>query len=135
MAQFFGSYATAFSHGNLDEICGLFAEPCGITGSGFLLTVSSREDARAGIEQLLEKYSKLGMSRVRITKLIPNLYASDHAITDIEWTMLRADGSEIIRFDNTYVVKKIGPDWKIVFVVAHNEGERLRLLERSARPA
>lgn len=134
MAQLFGSYATAFSHGNIDEICGLFAEPCGISGSGFLLAMSNREEARSGIEQLLAKYAGLGMSRVRITKLIPNLYASDHAVTDIEWTMLRADGSEIIRFDNTYMVKKIASDWKIVFVVAHNEGQRLRQLERSANP-
>jgi hypothetical protein len=121
MAEFFAKYATAFSHGDLDALCGLFAKAFCLSSPSTMMMVSGAGKGRAVIGEMLERYAGLGFARAKISKLNPTSYASDHALADVRWSLLGEDGGEIIAFDATYVLKKFSGDWRIVMAISHAE--------------
>jgi hypothetical protein len=126
LAEFFSSFAGAVSASDVDRISGTFAKAFGVSDPAAVRFVSGREHIHALISQTVERYGQLGFNRIRIAHLNPNLYDSNHAVADLEWILLDAQGNEIARFDHTYILHRHGGLWRIVFVIVHNEEERLR---------
>jgi hypothetical protein len=129
IAEFFGRYATAFSHGQLEDVVSLYSKAFTLCAPGSMMVVSGRDKARQVIGEAMSRYAELGFCRAKIGKLQPNLYASDHAVADLEWSLLDGSGSPILVFDATYVLRKFGEQWKIVLLIAHNEAERLQQVQ------
>jgi hypothetical protein len=126
MAEFFGRYATAFSHGDVEALCALFAKAFCLSSPSTMMMVSGTEKVRTVIRESLARYAGVGFARAKISRLNPTLYASDHALADLQWTLIDADGGDIASFDATYVLKKFSTDWRIVLVISHNEEQRLQ---------
>ena len=47
-------------------------------------------------------------------------------LVQIEWKLIRENGSELVDFDNTYLVRVIDGIPKIALLIAHNEQQRMR---------
>ncbi len=114
------------SSNDIDRISGTFAKAFGVSDPTTVRFVSGREHIHDLLAQSVKRYEQLGFNRIRIAHLTPNLYDSNHAVADLEWILIDAQGNEITRFDHTYILHRHAGLWRIVFVIAHNEEERLR---------
>jgi hypothetical protein len=126
IAEFFSQFASAVCKCDLDKICDCFTQAFGFSDPESLRFISGHRQIRELAQLSVERYQALGFNRIKISRLTPNLYESNHATADLEWILLDGGGLEICRFDHSYVLRKLGGLWRIVFVVAHNEARRLR---------
>lgn len=132
MAEFFSHFAHAVSTCDIDAICNTFARVFGHSDPESIQFISGPTHIRELVQQSVERYVNLGFNRIRISRLTPNCYDSDHAYADLEWILLDSDGQELARFDHSYMLRRMNGRWRIVFVIAHNETARLKAVGLSS---
>ncbi len=126
IAEFFSRFATAVTNEDLQTISSTFAKAFAYSDAESLRFISSSVQIQEHIRRSVDRYRGLGCNRMRLILLGSNLYESDHCMIDLEWILLAADSAEIARFNHSYVMRKFAGEWRIVFVISHNESERLQ---------
>jgi hypothetical protein len=126
IAEFFSRFATAVTNGDLETITGTFAKAFVLSDMESVRFVSNPAHVQEHVHASVARYRDLGCNRIRLKMLGSNLYESDHAMIDLEWILLDHDSRELVRFNHSYVMRKFLGVWRIVFVIAHNEADRLQ---------
>jgi hypothetical protein len=129
MAQlrtFFDTYADALTQKDTERVAALFAKEFMATGMG--ATHSTRNDAslRAQLAQDAQRYRQIGVDAVEVKNYLEAELGSGFWLTKVEWELLDEDLNTLAIFDSTYLVDAGGDAPKIVFVIEHNQHERLQ---------
>jgi hypothetical protein len=125
MQSFFAKYAVALSSGDAKRIASFYAPQFMMEGPEGGRPFHNDRKFRAIIKAADKHYRKLGLTQLKIAKFLKADLGQDYKIAQVEWLALRADGSEGLRYDATYVVA-LQPQTEIVFFISHNEQDRLK---------
>jgi len=64
------------------------------------------------------------MKTIRIISFTEFPIDANHKMAEVSWGLAKSDGTKIISFDVSYIVRL--PEMKILMFISHNENERLK---------
>jgi hypothetical protein len=125
MQAFFTNYASAVTLGHSKTIASFYAPTFMMESPTERRALKNGFTFKMILKAAHKYYRKRGIMQLKITKLLKADLGDLYKIAQVEWQALRADGSEVLRYDVTYVIA-MHPLPKIVFFISHNEQERLK---------
>lgn len=125
MQSFFAKYAMALTSGDVKRIAQFYAPTFTMESPQGRQFIKNGVKFRNMLKTADKYYRRRGLTQLKIAKLMKAELGQYYKIAQVEWLALRADGSEGVRYDVTYVVA-LHPQPAIVFFISHNEAERLR---------
>jgi hypothetical protein len=89
--------------------------------------LTNNNEFRSNLLTVFSGYRQLGAKECRMltTKIIH--FKSSHYIANIEWGLIDHKDKPIVKFDISYCIKKMGDLWRFIFVIDHNEKNRIDL--------
>jgi hypothetical protein len=125
MQSFFHNYASAVTMGDIARIASFYAPTFMMESPNQRRALKNGRTFKSVLKAAHKFYRSRGLAQFKITKLLKADLGEHYKIAQVEWQALRADGSEAVRYDVTYIIA-LYPQPKIVFFISHNERERLR---------
>lgn len=123
---FFDTYAAAFNASDIEVIAGSYAP-------GFIMTSATGAACNTNDAQFHDRlkkaagfYQHIGMYSAKIAAFSENVLDAHHSLVKIQWELFREDGSELVNFDVSYLVRKGDNGPEIVLVIPHNEAENMQ---------
>ena len=121
--DFFTAYGETFGRNDADELAQYFAAPCLIASED---NVHSSADAKAlhqFLEELLSYHREHNTNYIKPLTILPTEVAPWLYQVAITWAIMGQNDRERARFQALYSVRLFGEQWKIIFVVTHEERE------------
>jgi hypothetical protein len=119
LRAFFEGYARTF-HADLDRFCEHFHFPCTtVRLDGALQVLRTKEEALEFFAAAQEQYEAEGCTHWGITQLAAVPLGEGSATATIDWAMLRADGSSIRGWTQTYNVIGSAHGWHVLLSTLH----------------
>jgi hypothetical protein len=125
MQSFFHNYASAESMGEVARIASFYAPTFMMESPTQRRAMKNGRAFKSVLKTAHRFYRSRGLAQFKVTKLLKADLGEHYKIAQVEWQALRADGSEAVRYDVTYIIAQY-PQPKIVFFISHNEHDRLR---------
>jgi hypothetical protein len=126
LREFFDRYATVLNNADIELIAQMYTDQFMATSPDYCTCNKNDDEFRAVLASTAQIYKHIGMHAIRINTYIESLLDHHFHLVQIEWQLFREDGSELVAFDNTYLVRVTEGIPKIVLFIAHNEQQRLR---------
>lgn len=121
LEAFFAAYAEAFSRLDGDAVAAHCSVPMAISQGESITWWSDAEPVRDNMRKLCAIYRQAGMARalprIENAQWLGNL----DAVVRVRWTLLRADGSLLQRFDTGYHLKRVADRFQVLLVTAFDE--------------
>jgi len=126
LKEFFSRYESAFNAFDSDAIANAFADSCIITTPEDVLLVRNDGQLRTILNRITSRYKAIGVKSVKVASLTEMQLDPSHSLAKVTWDLLREDGTEIVSFDVTYLVRMTEDGSAIILLMPHNEEQRLR---------
>jgi hypothetical protein len=120
MSQFFGhQYNEAWKFGG-DEIAKLYYAPTvTVRGDGSIHCLQSHEELARFFQGVLDTYKSQGSDGTTMHDLVVVPIGERSALATMTWKMLRADGSPIREWRQSYNVVRLAEGWRILVSTFH----------------
>ena len=118
---FFREYASAFNEFDPERIASLFHCPCLIVNHESVAQFATREAVRENMRGVCAYHRAEGYGRASVVDLSARLIANNLALVDVQWRVVRADGSHLWAWKLTYNLVDHGDGWKIYVATTHEE--------------
>ena len=120
MSDFFGrQYNEAWKFGG-DEIAKLYCAPTvTVRGDGSIHCLQSREELARFFQGVLDTYKSHGQAGTTMHDLVVVPIGDRSALATMTWKMLRADGSPIREWRQSYNVVRLEDGWRILVSTFH----------------
>jgi hypothetical protein len=120
MSDFFGrQYNEAWKFDG-DEISRLYCVPTvTVRGDGSIHCLQSREELARFFQGVLDNYKSQGHAGTTMHDLVVVRIGDSSALATMTWKMLRADGSSIRRWRQSYNVVRLAEGWRILVSTFH----------------
>lgn len=124
VAAFFERYRVALERADADWLAACYRVPLPVIRPDRTVLVDDPAALRAEIGKILDFYRWSGMARVELARLAVERSESGLDVATLTWRPLTAEGAEIARIDQTFIVRRTLGEARIAGVVAHNEERR-----------
>lgn len=82
---------------------------------------------KTNIDKSFKRYATIGAMYCSSTQYeIVTMPSTDHALANVEWSLYDSNDQPMLSFDITYCMKQIEGQWKFIFVIDHNEDQRIK---------
>ena len=123
LIRFFEHYAQTF-YEQMETFCGLYFYPCStVRLDGSVQVMLTQPEAVQFFSEALLKYEAEGCVRWEIHEFDVTSLGTHSAAATLEWQMLRADGSRIRAWTQTYNVIGGAGAWKVLHSTLHRGSE------------
>jgi hypothetical protein len=126
LRQFFEKYAAAVGMGNFQAIADAFADTFIAAGPKVRAATTNDTLFLATLGEADKFYKQLGIRVLKLNSYEETQIDLDLLQVKIEWQGLGSDGSEIVKYDTSYIVQTVDNASKILLMYSHNEQSRLR---------
>lgn len=123
--KFVNGYADAVQKMDIKNIASHFHDRFILSTQKHDWIISNNDEFKSNLAKSFDGYKKLG---AQVCKKVAHdivEFQSNHCLANIEWGLFDDKSSVLVSFDITYCIKKMDKDFKFIFVVAHNETERI----------
>jgi hypothetical protein len=127
IAQTFRNYVASFQRLKPDSVVSYCDAPCLFISAQGVRMMADAQEVAAFIAELMESLQARGFLRSEIGELHVNQMSANIAVVSVQRVRYHADGHELERLGETYVMGKIDNDWKIVSAMTHEADRVLRL--------
>jgi hypothetical protein len=94
--------------------------------------ISKDDEFKSNLANSFDAYKKLGAQFCKKVAHDIIEFQSNHCLVNIEWGLFDDKSAMLVSFDISYCIKQMDKDFKFIFVVAHNEAERIERYLRSS---
>jgi uncharacterized protein (DUF1330 family) len=94
--------------------------PCIFIGDGGVRVMSSAAEAEAFLAAVMRDLQTRGYGRSEVTQLHVRAMSDCSALVSVGRVRVTTTGQEMERLGETYTLRKIGDDWKIVVAMVHD---------------
>lgn len=133
LRAFFNRYEAALNDADPEQIAQLYTDQFIATSPDYCMCNRNDDEFRDVLASTAHIYRQMGMRSIQIHTYVESPLDSHFYLVQVDWKLFREDGSELVAFDNTYLVRVINGIPKIALFIAHNEQQRLR--EKGLVPA
>lgn len=127
--EFFARYRKALADFDHRRLCRFFDYPNMVIEENDTHITVEEQAMQAYIAKRLDFYRDKGVTEPRVLSLIQT-EPSDWLIqASVTWGLYGENNKPLVRFHATYTLKQIEGEWKIVFVIAHDEPRAFRAAE------
>lgn len=119
-------YAASNKH-DLPGMLSYFHEPVTFITPGGVISLATRADAAAVLEQFFARLRAMGAARTDWAESHVKQLSDTLAVAGIAIVRVAADGRELERVGWTYLLHKTASDWKIAVLASHPPDTILRL--------
>ncbi len=117
---FLEEYARAFDSIDGSRIARLYHAPCvTIRGDGSIHCLQSREELARFFQGIADTYYRDGYRSSRFSNLEVTPIGARSALATVEWELLRADGSALRSWHQSYNLVRIDGGWQILVSTFH----------------
>lgn len=124
--SFINSYADAVSKIDIQTIASHFHHHFVLSTQNDYWSITNNDEFKFNLAKAFEGYKALGMQVCKLIKFEIINFTSNHCLVNIEWGLFDNQSKQFVSFDISYCIKSIANELKYVFVIAHNEIERLK---------
>lgn len=128
---FINDYADAVSTIDIHKIANHFHHHFVLSTQNDYWYISNNDEFKINLAKAFEGYKALGTHVCKLIKSEIINFNSDHCLVNIEWGLFDKHATQLVNFDISYCIKSIASEFKYVFVIAHNETERLQEYQKS----
>lgn len=123
--EFIDGYADAVLKIDIEKITSHFHDRFVLSTQKDYWYISNNDEFKSNLAKSFEGYKKLGVRFCKLTKFDIIDFQSNHCFVNAEWGLFDSDSNLLVRFDISYCIKEMYRNFKYVFVIAHNETERI----------
>ena len=128
--KFLQEYNQAVIAGDIDKIASNFHDQFVLSTPTELWHLTNNDEFRSNLITVFSDYIQLGAKECRILSSKIIHFKSSHYMANIGWGLIDHENKPIVKFDISYCIKKIGGLWKYIFVIDHNEKDRIDLYRK-----
>lgn len=126
--DFINDYASAVYAFDIPKIASYYPEAFTFSTPLDLWHLKNDEVFWKNLQKSFDAAKKVGAAKLKLLNYeIINL-PSNHYIANIEWGLMDEAETILARFDISYGIKSIQEEWKFIFVIDHNQNERMSQL-------
>lgn len=134
LKQFIEKYAAAASKPDISALSEHYHSLFTLSTSTSLWQIKNGDTFRTNLHKAFEGYETLGYKSCKLLASKITEFTSNHVMIDIEWGLLDKDQTLLVQFDVSYFAKLIDGDWQFIFVIDHNENERIAEYKAQKEP-
>lgn len=124
--QLFDRYEQALEAGDITGVAAAFGQQALLSGPDGVYYIENNEGFREKLRQASSFYKSIGVTSIGRRKYTEAPLGDTHVLVKVNWQLLFETG-EPVEFDVTYVVRSDRDgEPHFVFLISHNEEERLR---------
>lgn len=123
---FINDYADAVSKIDIQKIASHFNHHFILSTQNNEWYIANNDEFKLNLSKAFDGYKALGTHVCKLIKSEVINFESNHCLVNIEWGLFDHQSNRLVSFDISYCIKSIANEFKYVFVIAHNEIERLR---------
>jgi ketosteroid isomerase-like protein len=117
---FVENYARTFDSCDGDRIAALYHAPCvTMRGDGSIHCLQSREALASFFQGVADTYRRDGYRASRFSNLQVTPIGGRSALVTVDWELLRADGSMIRQWRQSYNLVRVDGGWQILVSTFH----------------
>jgi hypothetical protein len=119
--QFFDSYQRIWAATrDGKQIAQFYHAPClTLRGDGSMLTLQTEDEVARFFQTVADTYFQQGIARFAFQDLRAEPVGGRSAFVTMTWNALRADGSSVREWRQSYNLVRFGETWKIVLATFH----------------
>ncbi|WP_135556151.1 Cif family virulence factor [Paenibacillus cymbidii] len=124
--ELFDRYERALEAGDIEGVAAAYGQQALMSGPDGVYYIENNDGFREALRQASSFYKSIGVASIGRRKFTEAPLGDDHMLVKVNWKLEFATGDPV-DFDMTYVVRcNPGGEPHFVFLIAHNEEERLR---------
>lgn len=123
--SFIESYANVVSKVDIERIATYFHDYFTLSTQKDIWHIKNDDIFKANLRHSFDGYKALGASKCKLLNSDIVQYPGNHCIVTIQWGLIDDHNNTFIIFDISYGVKKINDELRFIFVIAHNENEKI----------
>ncbi|HYJ13972.1 MAG TPA: nuclear transport factor 2 family protein [Candidatus Limnocylindria bacterium] len=127
VTQVFRDYVESFRSLKPDGVVPYCDAPCLFISAQGTRMMKDTGEVTAFIAQLMEGLKARGFTRSELSELKVNQMSAHIAVVSVKRIRYKADGQELERLGETYVLRKNAESWKIVMAMTHDADRVLQL--------
>ena len=128
IAKTFQNYVQAFQSLQPNAAAEYCQSPCLFISADGVLLMANRKELKAFVGQLTMSLKARGFARSEIIEMRVNQMSGRIALVSVRKVRYRTDGSELEQLGETYTMRKVDGDWKIVAAMVHDPAAILALV-------
>jgi len=128
IGRMFDGYVQAFQTLEPRSVAFYCHVPCVFIAPQGVRVMTSPSEVESLLAAMMSALQRRGYGRSEIADMSVNRVSNSGAVVSVRRIRYRTDGSELERLGETYMLREVDRDWKIVAAMVHDPGAILALV-------
>ncbi|STX52354.1 Uncharacterised protein [Legionella busanensis] len=131
--NFINGYADAVLKTDIENIASHFHNQFVLSTQKDSWYIENDYKFQINLAKSFEGYKKLGADVCKLIRFELVTFNSNHCLANLKWSLIDCYTNPLVDFDISYFIKEMDGHLKFVFVIDHNEIERITTFQRNQR--